>query len=391
MAPGVLATDVSPAPEPIGETVTFHAGKGKGVRHFIPGSKPTFTSIPTVDFSLATSSNLTDRQSVANAVGRAFTETGFMYAVNHGIPPELLSEAPARVVRDFFALPSEKKMDIHINKSPAIRGYEALYETRLNQKTMGDMKEAFNCADDPWEPEQHAPADLDTTYSHYPPNPEGKILNQWPDDVLPAFRQTLTTYRDAVSAFAKTILRMVALSLGEEETYFESMCKFPMAGLRALRYPPAAPIPEGSEATETIGIGAHADYSFITLVNQLSGDANAQGGLEVLTPSGHWIAAPPVPGSLVVNVGDFLERATNDRFTSTVHRVRNCVGSERHSLAYFFSPSSDSIIKTVPSCVVEGEEDKYEEIRAGDWQLQRLLRARYKHPASVKARENGEI
>ncbi|KAK8175563.1 hypothetical protein IWX90DRAFT_483605 [Phyllosticta citrichinensis] len=235
-----------------------------------------------------------------------------MYAVNHGIPSAQLSDAPLQA-----------------------------------------------------EPEQRAPADLDTTFSHYPPNPSGKPLNQWPDTALPAFRQTLRAYREAVAAFAKTVLRMVALALEQDEQYFEHMCRFPMPGLRALR--------------------------FITLVNQLSSPAGGEGGLEVLTPSGHWIAAPPVPGSLVVNVGDFLERASNDRFVSTVHRVKNCVGAERHSLAYFFSPSSDAVIKTVPSCVVEGEEDKYDEIRAGDWQLQRLLRARYKHPASVKARENGEI
>ncbi|KAK7521863.1 hypothetical protein IWZ03DRAFT_412045 [Phyllosticta citriasiana] len=211
MAPGILTTDNSSAPQPPGETITFHAGKGKGtgVRHFVPGGKPTLTSIPTVDFNLATSPHLSERQSVAAAVGGAFTETGFMYAVSHGIPPSQLSNAPQQAVRDFFALPAADKMAIHINNSPAIRGYEA--------------GAAFKCADDPWEPEQRAPRQTSTPPSRttYPPNAVGKPPNQWPD---------------AVSAFARAVLRMVALALNQDEAYFYHMRRFPMAaGLRALR------------------------------------------------------------------------------------------------------------------------------------------------------------
>ncbi|KAK7527655.1 uncharacterized protein IWZ02DRAFT_511519 [Phyllosticta citriasiana] len=208
MAPGVLTTDNSSAPQPPGETITFHAGKGKGkgVRHFVPGGKPTLTSIPTVDFNLATSPHLSERQSVAAAVGGAFTETGFMYAVSHGIPPSQLSNAPQQAVRDFFALPAADKMAIHINNSPAIRGYEA-----------GAVRDAPR----PPHARRHGrrPSNAPTTL--------GKPLNQWPD---------------AVSAFARAVLRMVALALNQDEAYFYHMRRFPMAaGLRALRYPPAAP------------------------------------------------------------------------------------------------------------------------------------------------------
>jgi isopenicillin N synthase-like dioxygenase len=111
----------------------------------------------------------------------------------------------------------------------------------------------------------------------------------------------------------------------------------------------------------------------------------------VLNANGHWVGAPPLKGSLVVNVGDFLERATNDHLVSTVHRVRNISGRERYSLAFFFSPSQDVMIKTVPTCVANGEKPKYEDIKAGDWQQERLLRARKKHPASLAAKARGEI
>lgn len=118
-------------------------------------------------------------------------------------------------------------------------------------------------------------------------------------------------------------------------------------------------------------------------MNQLSPTAAA---LEVLSHNGEWISAPPVKGTLVVNVGDFLEMATGGRYVSTVHRVVNLTGRERFSLAWFFSPSADVMIETLPGCEVVGKEVR---VNAGEWQRERLLRARYKHPSSVAARERG--
>ncbi|KAI0129105.1 Clavaminate synthase-like protein [Xylariales sp. AK1849] len=369
MAPGALVPDPP-------EEVVFHAGKGKQSRAILSGAdmKPTFDRIPTVDFSLASSPSLSDRQVIAREVKKAFTQVGFMYAINAGISPDLQART-TEIIKDFFALPNEEKMKIHINKSPTIKGYEALLETRLDDRTKGDMKEAFNISDDPYEPEQNAPPTVDL--SAYPPPP----LNQWPEQPE-GFRKAIYEYRAAVQAFSGTLLRLVALSLDLEEGYFDYMTSFPMAGLRALHYPP-----QSAAANDTIGIGAHADFSWFTLVNQLTDTA----ALEVLNANGHWVSAPPVEGSLIVNVGDFLERATNDRFVSTVHRVRNTSGRERYSLAYFFSPSQDVMIKTLPTCVTEGEKPKYEGIMAGDWQRERLLRARVNHPASKAAKERGEI
>ncbi|KAI0009233.1 Clavaminate synthase-like protein [Xylariaceae sp. FL0662B] len=367
MAPGTLVVDET-------REVVFHAGKGKQTRPILSGAdlKPTFERIPTVDFKLAFSPSLADRQSVAREVTKAFTEVGFLYAVNHGIDSELQART-ADAIRQFFDRPLAEKMAIHINKSPSIRGYEALLETRLDDRTRGDMKEAFNMADDPHEPEQRAPATLHP--SAYPRGP----LNQWPQNPSD-LRRVIYAYRAAAQGFAAVLLRLVALGLDLPEDHFDAMLSFPMAGLRALRYPPAD---DGA-----VGIGAHADYSWFTLVNQLSGDAAA---LEVLNANGRWVPAPPIEGSLVVNVGDFLERATNDRFVSTVHRVRNTSGRDRYSLAYFFSPSQDAVVRTLPACVPEGQSPKYEDIKAGDWQRERLLRARVNHPASIAARERGEI
>ena len=132
--------------------------------------------------------------------------------------------------------------------------------------------------------------------------------------------------------------------------------------------------------------GAHNDYSWFTLVWQITPTP----ALEVLNRNGEWIPAPPVPNALTVNVGDFLERATNDEFVSTVHRVINKTGDEKYSIAYFFTPSHDVTIETVPTCCGPDRPKKYEDVNAGEWQRERLYRARYKHPASIAARAKGE-
>jgi isopenicillin N synthase-like dioxygenase len=224
--------------------------------------------------------------------------------------------------------------------------------------------------DDPYDEEQNAPPGLDM--SRYPKNG-----NQWP--ASPEFRKVFYEYNAAVQAFSKKLLRIVALALDLDEGFFDHMSDFPMASLRAVHYPP-------QETSADVGIGAHADFSWFTLVNQLTDTP----GLEVLNHNVHWVAAPPIPNTLVVNVGDFLEMASNGVFVSTIHRVINKTGKERLSIPYFFSPSADVMIETFPTCITE-EKKAMVPIRAGDWQRERLLRARYKHPSTIAARARGEI
>lgn len=233
------------------------------------------------------------------------------------------------------------------------------------------MKEAFATGDDPYDAEQNPPIDLD--WSQFP-----KLGNQWP--ASPDFRRMMYQYNDAILAFSRKLMRIIALALDLEETHFDHMTTFPISGLRALHYP-------SQEIANDVGIGAHANYSWFTLVNQLT-DTLA---LEVLNHNGEWASAPPITNTLVCNVGDFLEMATNGRFVSTVHRVvNNTTGEEGYSIPYFFSPGREALIETLPTCLEEGEKGMLP-MSAGKWQLERLLRARYKHPSSVAARARGEI
>ena len=364
MAPGALLDDEQ-------EYVTFHAHKGKLSRPVLKGNArvKTFESIPQIDMGRMWSSSLEDRKAVAEEVGAAFREAGFMYAINHGISEGIQSRM-FQVMKEFFDLPLEEKMKIHVNKSPAIKGYEALLETRLDESTRGDCKEALATSDDPYDPAYGCPEDFDNSFY------KARPINQWPKTPKD-YKAVHDEYRAAVLKFSKQFLHILALALDLEETYFDYMTRFPMAGLRALHYPP-----QPSEGD--VGIGAHNDYSWFTLVWQIT----ATPALEVLNKNGEWISAPPIPGALTVNVGDFFERATNDEFVSTVHRVINKTGEERYSLAYFFTPSHDVKIETVPTCWGADRQKKYEDVNAGDWQRERLLRARYKHPASIAARAN---
>jgi isopenicillin N synthase-like dioxygenase len=237
------------------------------------------------------------------------------------------------------------------------------------------LKEGLNFGDDPTEPEQNCPPDFDLSY--YPGN--GTVpINQWPS--TPAdFRSVMYEYHAAVMAFSRQLLQIIALALDLEENYFDPLTRFPMAGLRPLYYPP-------QELADDIGIAAHADYSWFTVVNQLT-DTPA---LDVLNANGHWVGAPPIKNTLVVNVGDFLERATNEVFVSTVHRVVNKTpAAERYSIPLFFSPSHDAMIDTIPTCVSEDRPKVSEPILAGIWQRERLYRSRYKHPTAVAAKEKG--
>ena len=365
MAPGALLEEKQ-------EYVTFHANKGKLSRPVLRGDArvETFDSIPQIDMQNMWSPSLEDRKAVAKEVGAAFREAGFMYAINHGISQDLQSRM-FKVMKEFFDLPLEEKMKIHVNNSPAIKGYEALLETRLDDTTRGDCKEALATSADPYDLTYDCPEDLDKSF--YKAHP----INQWPERPK-SYKAIHDEYRAAVLEFSERFLRILALALDLEETHFDHMTRFPMAGLRALHYPP--------QPTEgDVGIGAHNDYSWFTLVWQITQTP----ALEVLNKNGEWISAPPIPGALTVNVGDFLERATNDEFVSTVHRVINRTGEERYSLAYFFAPTHDVMIETVPTCWGPDRPKKYADVNAGDWQRERLLRARYKHPASIAARANG--
>lgn len=157
---------------------------------------------------------------------------------------------------------------------------------------------------------------------------------------------------------------LLALALGLPEDFFADKTTKPAAIMRILHYPPQ----DGPVDDRVIGIGAHTDYEIFTILYQHS-DIQA---LQVLNSAGKWINAPPIPGTLVVNLGDQLARWTNDVFKSTVHRAINRSGIRRYSIPLFFGTDYDVTVEALPSCVSSNYPAKYAPIKAGDYVKSRL-------------------
>jgi isopenicillin N synthase-like dioxygenase len=212
--------------------------------------------------------------------------------------------------------------------------------------------------EDPAEPEQKTDRQSSTQ----------EPRNQWPSSPSAAFfRPALYKYYMHILDFSRRLLRVFALALDLPEDSFDSIATFPMAAVRAIHYPP-------QEVESDVGIGAHTDYSWFTLVCQTEEPA-----LEVLNGNGIWVPATPIPRTFVVNIGDFLKLVTGGTWQSTVHRVRNMTGKERFSMPFFFRPNEDAKISVLEA--FRDPEKSYVEIGVGEYVANRLKAAREKNTA----------
>ncbi len=285
----------------------------------------------------------------AEEIARACRTIGFFYLVNHSVPRALIDAAFAQS-HAFFALPFATKMEIAMAKVGGNRGYSALRNESLNPERGDDVKEAFNIGVD------YAPDDPEIVLKR-----PFRVLNAWPD--LPEFRATMLAYFEACTTLARSVHRAFTRDLALPSDFFVDKLDKPLTTLRLLHYPTTPP--------GDIGAGEHTDYGNITLL--ATDDVS---GLEVRTRAGEWVAAPPMPGAFVVNIGDCLMRWTNDVYVSNPHRVINASGRERYSIAFFFDPNPDALVEAIPSCIASGEAAKYPPILAADY-LQSRFEATY--------------
>jgi isopenicillin N synthase-like dioxygenase len=281
-----------------------------------------FSELPIVDVS-GLRGGPDAQAEVAAALGRAAREVGFLYVSGHGIAPALF-DGLVQAAQGFFARPLADKMAVYIGQSTNHRGYVPEGEEIYAGGTK-DRKEAFDLgfelpANDP---------------DYLAGNP---LLgpNQWP--ALPGFREAVSAYYDAVFALGRAMFRGFALAIGEGASFFDAFITRPPSQLRLVHYPFDA------NAADAQGIGAHTDYECFTLLH-----ATAP-GLEVLNGAGDWIAAPPVPGAFIVNIGDMLELWTNGEFLATTHRVRK-VREERYSFPLFFNVDYATRVAPLPRFV----------------------------------------
>lgn len=309
--------------------------------------------------------SLSDRCDVAAQIRSAATSSGFFYIANHGIPSDVI-EAAYQGCLDFFRQPETIKELAHNRKSSYFNGWKPSRTTRVNPFESVDNRQSFAWTYDP----EYDPSVTDT--SSIPAHISQFLRTEksgfpWkPTDNIPHFQTNVLTYWRASLALARKLVRVFALSLDLPEEFFDDKFAYPDASL-ALNYYPPLPLSATKEAADEVSIGSHTDFQLFTILWQ-----DTSGGLQVLNRQGQWINARPVPGTFVVNIGDYLQRITNDRYVSTIHRAQNCSGKERISMPFFFGFGMHESCGVLDTCVAEGEAKKYEEISCREWVARRL-------------------
>lgn len=274
-----------------------------------------FTSVPVVDIAALGSGDEAAEARTIAALKEAASQVGFLHVTGHGIAPAVIERLQS-AAKHFFAQPEAVKRASYIGRSTNHRGYVPEGEETLGEGKR-DRKEAFDLA-------------LDLPAAAVPPAHPMLGPNQWPE--LPGFREDVMAYYGAVFAVGQRLLGGFARALGQPAEALGRLVTTPPSQLRLIHYP------HDPAAADAPGIGAHTDYECFTLL-LCSGP-----GLEVMNQAGEWIDAPPVPGALVVNIGDMLEYWSGGQFVATSHRVRK-VAEERWSFPLFFALDYDTELR----------------------------------------------
>ncbi|MCB2050406.1 MAG: isopenicillin N synthase family oxygenase [Novosphingobium sp.] len=287
----------------------------------------------------------------ATALGECFREYGFALVTDHGIEPAAIEKGWA-ITKAFFALPETEKRQYHIPGGGGARGYTPFGTEVAKDAAIHDLKEF-------WHIGRELP-DGDPRKATMPDN-------IWPDRPE-GFRQAALDLYDAMDSAGATILSRIGLYLGADDTLFDDAIKGGNSVLRFLHYPPLP-----SETKGALRAQAHGDINLITL---LLGAEEA--GLQILVRDGTWLDINPPPGALVINIGDMLERLTNNVLPSTTHRVRNPDGTRarysRYSMPFFLHLRSDYRMETLPCCISPDNPDRYPDVMTADQMLTQRLR-----------------
>jgi isopenicillin N synthase-like dioxygenase len=320
----------------------------------LSAQKLDFDSIPIVDIAGLEHADIARRSAVAAQIRDACERVGFFYVKNHGVPQQL-QDAVYAAARDFFALPTDQKMAVDIMKSDRHRGYCAtgVVKADINNPEALDLQEAYEVS-------VELPADDEDYLAGNPMYGP----NLWPEHPA-TFRTAVSSYVDQMIGLGRLLFRGFALALGLDEHWFDDKITKPMGQLRVIHYPPQV----GPVDPNQIGIGAHTDYECFTILSQ------SAAGLQVRNAAGQWVAAPPIDGALLINIGDCMERWTNDRFRSTLHRVINLSGRERYSLVFFYGANYHAVVECLPCCQGEKEPARYPPVRAGEWTIRNIQAA----------------
>ncbi|PKG41180.1 isopenicillin N synthase family dioxygenase [Psychroflexus sp. MES1-P1E] len=308
------------------------------------------TNIPSVNLSDFLSDDPKRKQKFVNEIGSAYEEIGFV-ALNHHFLDEKLAEELYSQVKAFFKLSEETKKKYEREDLGGQRGYVSFGKEHAKGKKEGDLKEFWHFGQEPAQ--------------------DANLTEEYPENIhideLPQFNEVGMQAYKMLEKTGIYVLRALALYVGLDEFYFDHWASNGNSILRPIHYPPIKTEPKGA-----VRAGAHGDINLITLLMGASA-----GGLQVKRKDGEWIDAIPKQDELVINVGDMLERHTNNKLKSTIHRVTNPPKEEwdkpRYSIPFFLHPRSEMPLDCLEECISEDNPKQYEDITSGDFLTQRLI------------------
>jgi isopenicillin N synthase-like dioxygenase len=298
----------------------------------------------------------TDRDAFVADIGAAYREWGFAGIRGHGIAQSLIDGAYDAFVR-FFALPSEVKMKYHLKGTGGARGYTPFGVETAKDSHYPDLKEFWHIG------RELAP---DSRFAAI------MAPNVWPSEI-PGFREQGYALYQALDALGTRVLRALALHIDLPEHFFDDKTNFGNSILRPIHYPPITTPADSIENLPNVRAGAHEDINFITL---LVGASAA--GLEVKSRKDEWVAFTAEADTIVVNIGDMLQRLTNHVYPSTTHRVVNPPGEQarkpRYSVPFFLHPNPDVVLDPLSSCISNDNPRRYSTSITSHEYLQERLR-----------------
>ena len=296
-----------------------------------------------------------DSTAFVRDLGAAYEQHGFVILTDHGMPQELIDRFLG-LYKTFFAWPEDAKRRYHVPGGGGARGYTPFGIETAKGATHHDLKEFWHVGREL--PEGHA-------YRKYMAD------NVWINE-LTGFRDTSIEMFETFDRTGRRILRAIAAILNLPADFFEDKVQLGNSVLRVIHYPPMPPQP-----TDSVRAGAHEDINVITLL--LGAE---EPGLQVLSKRGEWLEVNPSPGSMVVNVGDMLQRLTNGTLRSTSHRVINPKSDRarhaRYSMPFFLHFNPDFPIAALPSCVGPGKPEPLPPILAEEYLQERLREIKLK-------------
>ncbi len=306
-------------------------------------------TIPVIDLAEFTNDNAVHKTAFVQQLGKAYEDVGFVAVKNHGISDELITDL-YKHVQQFFSLPLEQKRKYEIPELAGQRGYTSFGKEHAKGSDAPDLKEFF----------QYGKI---VTANH-------PLKKEYPDNVsvneIDGFDETFFKAYRAFEKSGKALLQAIALFLQLDENYFDEYIEDGNSIVRAIHYPPIT-----SEPKSAIRAEQHEDINLITLLVGASA-----GGLEILTKTNEWVPVTSLPEQIVVNVGDMLQRLTNNQLKSTTHRVvnppRELWHTSRFSIPFFLHPKSTMSLASLSNCINEQHLKQYEDITAGEYLDERL-------------------